>query len=252
MQTHPLSSCNCYNCDTNKIKLDDTGVPTNLSVTDCKIQKEFNCADRANFYTGIEPTNTEGINYINPQAISEKYSRNFHKISCKNDFQCPDTQYIANDPRLRQGATLQTLTLDEPPITSSMKLSEVPIQKRLNGYGQNYKTYSDINAGQILYYTDKTHEPFYPPVFVAPAETTRTLFKDPMGAMKPEYVRYPVFNTNPVGPPRDVYEDGLSFLQDTNAHREDIISKQMAVRNQELWEPRWQISSSRKEAPNNC
>ena len=254
IETYPLSSCKCYNCDTNKINLNENGIPTNLSVTNCEVPKNFGCADRAIFYNGIEPIKMSGIKNINPQAISEKYSRNFYKIDCKNDFNCPTTQYIANDPRLRNAATGQTLTLNVPPITSGMKLREIPVQKRLDGYGQNYKTYSDINAGQILYYVDKSiQQPFFTPNFVSPAETTRVLYQDPMDAMKPEYIRKPVFNTNPVGPQRDVYEDGLSFLQDTNSHREDILSKQMAVRNQQRWEPRWQdLPPARSVAPKNC
>ena len=253
--TNVYSSCDCYNCDNiNKINLNESGTPSNLGVTNCQIPEGFKCADRALFYKGIEPTKMEGIKNINPQVMLEKYAPDFFNIQCKNDFCCPTSQFIANDSRLRNNATGDSITLNIPPIDSSMRLRDIPVSKRLDGYGQNYRTYSDINAGQILYYVDKSiQEPFFSPNFIAPAETSRVVYKDPMDAIKPEYIRKPVFNTNPVGPPRDVFEDDLSFLQDTNAHREDIISKQMAVRNQQRWEPRWQdLPPEITFAPKSC
>jgi hypothetical protein len=116
----------------------------------------------------------------------------------------------------------------------------------MKGYGQGYKTYSDITAGQVLYYTDKSREDaYYRPLFSQPVETSTVVYRDPMGAMKPEYPRIvPYENPMTSSPATNGCNFGeneycLSFIKDTQQHREDILASQMAKRNQQRWMPRW-------------
>jgi hypothetical protein len=61
-----------------------------------------------------------------------------------------------------------------------------------------------------------------------------------MGAMKPEYDRNPIINTeNPTVVERKNYSYKLSFLQDTGGFREDILALQQRKNNQEKWSSRW-------------
>ena len=87
-KTNVLSSCDCYNCDINKINvpINENGVPSNLGVTNCKLPEGFKCNDRALFYSSIEPTKMEGIKNINPQVMSEKYAPDFLISSAKTIF----------------------------------------------------------------------------------------------------------------------------------------------------------------------
>ena len=133
------------------------------------------------------------------------------------------------------------MSLNTVPIYGGMKLSDIPSEKILDGYGQNYKTYKDINAGQITYYESKAIEdPHHFPNFVSSATTKGYLFKDPMGSVKPYYERVPEKERCDFDEKRgDSYEGCLSWLHDSNNFREDLMSKQMGLRNRQRWQPRW-------------
>lgn len=57
--------------------------------------------------------------------------------------------------------------------------------------------------------------------------------------MKPRYERKPLTCTSHLNTTRNNYSGGLSWIEDSQEFREDIISKQMAKNNQQRWEPRW-------------
>lgn len=102
---------------------------------------------------------------------------------------------------------------------------------KLTGYGKNYKGYSTVTGGQIQYYVDKQQsEPFYSPVYGTKARSIGTTYRDPMDSVKPHYDReYPAYGE---------FKDGtcLSFLDDTTKFRDDIISRQQRVHNQQKFE----------------
>lgn len=234
---YPKTSCNCFQCTGEEHKF-PTGPPTNLSVRGCHVSEYYDCQNRrvvgfhdaANAKSGIEP--------INPQAYQDQYSTQFNPMKC-GDSCCPETQYTSWDPRLYSSLHNQYLTFDRPPLESKVPLSEV-YDKKLQGYGQGYETYKDINAGNILYYTDKSIEdPYFNPLFSQPARVGTVVYKDPMGAMKPEYPRI-VEQTKLIGDDQcDNKGFCLSWMRDSQQHREDILASQMAKRNQQRWEPRW-------------
>jgi len=188
------SSCECSDC-LKRLLLNatsnkwNTGTPTNLFVKNC--QHLPSCADNYVFNNTVLPNENKGYKYINPQAFSDKYSQNFiySPVPC-NTSSCNKKVYVTDDPRLisvaHGGAVLG---LDRPPLTSSVKLNTLNTDKSLNNYGTGYKTYSDINAGDITYYINKSlQQPYYKPVFETPANVTSVLFRDPMGSYKPNYV----------------------------------------------------------------
>ena len=240
---YPLSSCNCYKCVENNYSDEEGNIPTNMSVKNCNVNDTyFDCYDNKKFSnTNLQPSLKEGITNINPKVYQDKYAKDFSSIKCNETNGCPELQWTSPDPRLisapRGG---KSYTLDNRPIDSTISLENVAIDKNLDNYGQNYNTYSDINEGQILYYINHSREdPFYRPLFVNSVDVTGVLYKDPMGALKPRYERVPLVKDNPIGQTRDNYEGCLSWIQDSTEHREDLMAKQMNVRNQQRWMPRW-------------
>jgi len=148
--------------------------------------------------------------------------------------------YVSSwDPRLYSATHGDYITLDKPPLESKVPLNEI-YNKNLKNYGQNYRTYSDVNAGNVLYYVDKSREdPYYSPLFAQPARVGTVVYKDPMGAMKPEYPRI-VKNSELIGNDQcDTEGYCLTWMRDTQKFREDILSGIMAPINQQRWSPRW-------------
>ena len=240
---YPKSSCRCYNCaqrDYNSIP--DAGPPSNMSVRNCNISPYYDCYDKRSFSSEIQPTLEKGYVNLNPGVATGSYDKSFEKIACPDNLGglCKNV-YASTDPRLISSFhNGQVLTLDRPPITSEMKLNNINIDPSLNGYGQNYKTYSDINAGQIEYYINKSQEgAFFEPNFSSSARMFGTLYQDPMGSMKPQYDRQPLKCNNPLNTKNAIYDGGLSWIQDSQEHRQDLLSLQMRKRNQERFEPRW-------------
>ena len=233
------SSCNCYGCDSKKFTI-DKGFNTNLAVDNCQIPKYLDCFNEYTFKTDIEPSYENSFTLLNPDAMRSKYDPTFQIVNCPSDNSCQKT-YISNDPRLVSSYhNGQRLTLDRPPIDSSVKLNTINTNKNLTKYGQDYRNYNDINAGQITYYVDNSiKNPFNLPVFATSADVSRTVYKDPMDSIKPHYYRKSITNRNPLNTNNSNYQGCLSSIQDSNEFREDIISKQMSRNNQHRWEPRW-------------
>jgi hypothetical protein len=239
---YPQSSTDSYQCESKKYNNITKGNFTNMSVLNCTTPKSFQCYNTMVFRNKIEPNTQNGVDILNPQAFTEKYAKDFTEINCSKSKLPgePKTQYISADPRLISVPHAQSLVLDRPPIQSNIRLSQLTTDKKLNNYGQNYSGYSSINAGQIMYYVDKSiQEPFYNPNFSTSTQTYSTLYKDPMDSIKPQYVRKPFSSENPLLVKRDNYRGGLSWIQDSMDHREDIISRQMSKINRERYESRW-------------
>jgi hypothetical protein len=79
--------------------------------------------------------------------------------------------------------------LDRVPYTGHTALENV-YNEDLRGYGKNYRSYQDINAGQIQYYVPEEDKEFNQrPVYTLEADTVQTIRQDPMGGLIPEYKR---------------------------------------------------------------
>ena len=242
IQNYPLSSCNCYECDTNKYNF-SSGVPTNMSVRNCDVSNPYyNCYNNRVFDQNIEPRlQPNEYTNLNPKAIDNLYDTSFKKIECDINEGCGKTVYISTDPRLISTShSGQVLALDVPPLNGKVKLSEVYTDPRLQNYGRRYTSYEDVNAGQIEYYIDKHFDDaFYTPVYENPSFATSSILIDPMGSIKPQYNRVPVKNNNVMDTKRDNFDHKLSSLQDSNEHREDLMARQQRKNNQQNYQLRW-------------
>jgi hypothetical protein len=250
---YPKNSCPNATCG-NKYSFpigDKGGNATNFSVRGCSVPDFYTCYDRAELSTSVQPKGeNQDLVALNPQVYSDKIAEGFHKISCKTqgsakgsakpDVGCVDPTYFSWDPRQFDPVRAQHLFLDLPPIDGDVRLKDV-YDKRYKNYGSGSMPYKDIKDGQIMYYIDKSIEDaFYKPVYSEPAKESSVLFKDPMGAMKPEYNRTPLINTtNPTTTTPKSYPYCLSFIQDSQSFREDIMALQQRKHNQEKYSARW-------------
>lgn len=132
-----------------------------------------------------------------------------------------------DDPRLvSAGHSGQRLTLDAPPLNGTVKMSDVYGVRP--GYRTVYDSLADVGAGQIRYYYDgRLGVPFIEPLFDATPVVLKENYVDPMGSYKPHYYRNRY----------DVSGCGLTWLADTQLHREDILAANRWRRNQT--EPLW-------------
>ena len=231
---YPKSSCTCANC-VHECSIDEKGIPTNLSVRNCEVPSCLEVSNEYIFKDKIEPRDESGWVTINPKTESTDLDPSFSQLK-----DCSENTWVGTDPRLKSVARGgSVLLLDRPPTTYNMNPEKVNTDKSLIDYGKNYKSYADIDAGQITYYIDNsTKDAFYSPVVTTSARTIGSLYKDPMGALKPHYERQPLIEVNHLETKRKS-RGGLTWMKDTDAHREDLMSRQMTKINQQRWEPRW-------------
>jgi len=206
---------------------------TNMSIEKCEIPKELDSFVRLQFRERNEPKNQNGISILNPDALDNKYANDFYPIDSGR-------RWGSRDPKLFSASHEQVLTLDRQPIDGRIPLEKIYTDTSLDNYGKNYRTYSDINAGHITYYIDKSIEdPFFEPLYTNKILSSGELYKDPMGGIKPQYERRILTKNDPINMDRSSYNGCLSWIEDTQEHREDLLSKQMRKYNQQRWEPRW-------------
>lgn len=239
---YPKSSCPCETC-LPQYPIPKDGVKSNLSVRGCEYSPYFECSDRVEIKKDIQPTDQTGITDINPQAYTNKLSEGFDAMKCPNGCPiastCPPVVYLSRDTRQFNAIRADYMALDTIPIDGNVRLRNV--YKLPDNYGLGFKPYDQIDDGQIVYYNDKSiQDAFYKPVFSEEAEQSSVLYKDPMGAMKPEYNRKALINTaNPTVTTAKKYPYCLSYVQDTQSHREDIMALQQRKNNQQKWSARW-------------
>lgn len=224
---------------------------TNLAIVDCVKPLEFtkkcvttsdgahNCGvtDTVRYKTYLQPIlkNPETIqtSSIN-DYIGIKYDKSFYPVKgCSTNFSPEGKSYICDDDaRLISGARGTITQLDRPPLTGSVSLKDIYSPELIN-YGQNYRDYSDIHSGQILYYIDRKNlGPYDYPNYTITSKVDAELFQDPMGAIKPRYPRSPIAQSY-----NAISKDSRS--RDTVAFRESIMASQSAKRNQQRYDSRW-------------
>ena len=176
---------------------------------------------------------TESSNFF-PDQVTTRFITNESKIVDLPDPKCPGKVCATYcDPRVRDARTGQLIKLDRVPYTGHVPLESV-YNEKLRGYGQNYRSYGDIHAGQIQYYVPtEDKSAFQKPIYTLDSNTIQTIREDPMGGMIPEYYRNPV--TNGVKN-ASAYQDTRDQLQ----YREDIMDGIMYQHNKRdygvLWE----------------
>jgi hypothetical protein len=228
-------SCNCNFCPKDKSPI----IPefkNNLGIPNCQYPESFDCVDRLQFGTKINPA----IRKSGPEEVV--LNPNFGLVCAPEFYPTSDmceSGYTAKwDARLSDPVrgTIH-MTLDRPPLQArdfgTYTKPDVYVDEYNAFSPKIYGDYSQINNGQIMYYHDKSEDdPYFSPNFVRRYNTNYILFKDPMGAIKPEYIRQPLNFTD-----RNFSKD--SFTRDSTQFREDLMERQMRVRNQQRYEPRY-------------
>lgn len=174
-------------------------------------------------YSEPSPTLSTTYSFINKADL--EYAPDFFvsEGSCCGH---PHTTYTSFDPRLRDTARNIQTTLDTPVLQPrGVQPLNAPTTNTMRS-PRFYSSYSDIDAGQIVYYSDPSMgEAYADPIYVIQAENYPEVFVDPMGAYKPQYNRIPLTRHN-----RNVSE--YTFDQDQMEFREDLISRQSRLINQ--------------------
>lgn len=250
---YPKTSCSLGTCKASYPI--PQGPPTNLSVADSQanssaalptqklVSPYFDCYYTAELQKNIQPICDTGTRVLNPQMYTSKIAEGFDKVGCSVAKGVPGgTTFISRDPRQFNAARAEYLPIDTPPIDGDVRLKNI-YNEEYDNYGNlgGFQPYSTIKDGQIMYYLDHSiADAFYHPVFSEPAQQTLNLYKDPMGAMKPEANRKALINTeNPATTQPTFYPYCLSSIQDSQSYREDLMALQQRKHNQEKWSVRW-------------
>jgi hypothetical protein len=223
----------------NIYEVPQTGIRSNLSQYGCQISPYFDCYNTVVLSQSNQPISEKPIiKTLNPELYMNKYDKGFYKV--KGQAGCNKDVYMSYDPRGYSASHVQRTYVDEPPINGKVALKNI-YAKNFENYGQGMSDYSDIKDGQITYYYDEsTKDAFYKPVYSEEAIETTVLYQDPMSSMKPEHNRTAIMNIeNPTTSMPTGYPYCLSYIQDTQSFREDLIALQQRKNNQSKWTARW-------------
>ena len=214
--------------------------PSNLSVPNCNFTDNYQGYSEIPFAYSERPKNQVGYNILNPQLVKNKYDTDFDRI--KVDGKCV---YITSVPdgSVKSSKNDGQYTLLNVPIGDAglglKNLDKMYTDESFNNYKTGYRQYSEIQGGDITYYVNKQNaEPFFSPVFSGDFNTTSVMYKDPMGGLRPQYLRYSNSSTNKITN-RNSFEYNLSWIEDSNEYREDLLAKRIQKLNQNRWDARW-------------
>jgi hypothetical protein len=104
---------------------------------------------------------------------------------------------------------------------SRIVLDQVPISGKVNreiNHNPEYNSYEDIKLGSVTYYSGQ-ESPYHGPMFPSKGYYTGYIHTDPMGSKTLEYDKTVLHSIH------DSYS-GLSYIDDTNFNRENIIASQ--------------------------
>ena len=225
-ESYPKTSCDCSECPTGTplwpaINTNPTST-NNLGLASCnQINQISTCHNTSFIGMSKEPNpwTQNSIEVLNPNFGLTKADGFFHTTN--------DCTVTAVDPRLvnpMYGAT--PLQLNRAPFTGSVRLKDI-YSDELDNYGQNYKNYKDIDAGQIVYYVDNDiTDALSLPNFTMRSNVKNTVFRTPMGGLWPRYEATPFTEDHK-------YISPQQFTRDTVFQREDIMSRQMSKMNRQ-------------------
>jgi hypothetical protein len=150
----------------------------------------------------------------------------------------PKAYYVSSDPRLKHmGHNGETITLDALPRNGKVPIKcinprhtpyNTPKAYPITGWTNQDGAYipnpaPDVAQGDILYYYDEElSTPFINQLFIEPSMVIKDIYFDPMGTYKPHYYKIPLCAGN---------NNCLSWIKDSQFHREDLMSKQIWNRN---------------------
>ena len=106
---------------------------------------------------------------------------------------------------------------------------------RFTGYGDPYRSYSNVNLGNVSYYYSDVDAYRYPN-YVTRSKVDFIEFTDPMGKVKPYYERTASLNDS-----RPFVEN--TWMQDSLYHRENLMESQTRAANARNWQQRFAPTS---------
>ena len=235
---YPKTSCECVECEpkiplwpARKARERDTN---NLGLESKSQLKDISECESTSYVTSMRQPSPwlkkDKYELLNPNFGLTEYPGFFHDASAsKCDCNGCENTVTAFDPRLinsmRGGAAQQ---LDRPPLSGEVLLKDI-YEDSLTNYGKHYKNYSDIHAGQIMYYLDKDIDPTYSlPVYTVRSDVNSDVYKTPMGGLWPRYPKCPLTKDSQ-------YLSPQQFTRDTVTHREDLMALQTARFNREKY-----------------
>lgn len=263
---YPKSSCPCENCPTFScegvvppffVERESEGaVPTSLGLANCYKSPGFNCWDKKLYDSDEQPkleTKLNNVKVLNKFGLT--FSPGFKEVKCDNpiDCDCKGVTYISHDPRLLDVPRNIWTKLDRPSLESDVLQGNVPrdeiYSEKYRNYGKKYGSYQDINAGQIVYYIDESIAPaYFYPNYTLRSAVDHVLFVDPMGAVKPQYVRKPFVQYNSQRK-ENLDLDTDDFTEATVWFREDLMARQQRKHNQEKYSARWEYNDCYLQTP---
>jgi hypothetical protein len=190
-----------------------------------------------------------GYQTLNPQLYQNNAACDFCPVEKKNN-PCQRTRgFTAEDARLKQPRTGNIpLVLNTTPMDMSVMEDKV-YSSELNKWTTGFKRYSEMDQGQITYYLDANIAgPFHNPLYENNADVSGYVEVNPMNSIQPRYVRKPTKCRNclETAACKCSYNGGLSWIEDSNEQREDIMASQMGKANREKWSARWATSMKTK------
>lgn len=103
---------------------------------------------------------------------------------------------------------------------------------RFTGYGDPYRSYLDVDKGNISYFYGDV-DAYRHPNFISRSKVDFIEDREPMGTIRPMYRREkPMCLNEAIGMAEN------RFMTDTTTFREDLMGSQMAKRNSEMWQLR--------------
>ena len=187
--------------------------------------------DAYSFSREQTPINSNiGISYTPslPPRIKDQVCNNdsayplFHRIDPQL---VRDNQPNAIEQPTRNGYSAKYGELEAGPGTINY---EDIYDSRFTGYGDAYRSYSDVNLGQVQYYYSDI-DAHRRPNFVIRNKVDHMDFTDPMGVTSPYYIR-----TAGLDDVKDTVEN--QYTADSLYHREDMMERLMRKRNSEEWQ----------------
>ncbi len=107
---------------------------------------------------------------------------------------------------------------------------------RLSGHGDVYRSYADVNLGQVDYYYSDINS-LRTPNFTIRNKVDHVMFKNPMDGDSPVYIREEYASDKSLNEIKEQVEDQATA--DEVFHREDMMSLLMRKRNSELYQLRY-------------
>lgn len=153
----------------------------------------------------------------------QSYDTDFSPKVC-NDPSCISPIWASPDPRLLSAIRAQRTALDAPPLNGKVQIDDTNDDKYMYNIPVFYPSFQSITNGQLRYYVTKDlAKPFISTLFSTPETgVIKHKYIDPMGTYKPHYERCTNYTPNSC----------LSWINDSQLHREDLMSKQLWRRNQ--------------------